>query len=88
MAKEEKSLVGEISTIRDILMGQQFSEFQKKFDEVTDKTSDLESYVNTKFDALEKDVESRVSALEKGMNDRFDQLEKLLKDNVLSLEQK
>lgn len=88
MAKEEKSLVGEISTIRDILMGQQINEFQQKFDEATQKTNDLESYVNTKFDALEKDMQIRVSELEKGMNDRFDQLEKLLKDNVLSIEEK
>lgn len=88
MAKEEKSLVGEISTIRDILMGQQISEFQDKFNDATEKTNDLESYVNTRFEKLEQNVESRFSALEQEMNDRFDQLEELLKGNVLDINQK
>lgn len=89
MAKEEKTLgLGEISTIRDILMGQQINEFQKKFDEVNDKNVALEKMFEQKVQTLEKDMKSKMDELEKGMSARFDKLEALLKDNVNNLESK
>ncbi len=89
MAKEEKSLgLGEISTIRDILMGQQIAEYDKRFKEVADDADSREKEINNRIQNLEKDISSRLDALEKDMSARFDKLEKLLADNISSLDNK
>ena len=89
MAKEEKTLgLGEISTIRDILMGQQINEFQKKFDATDGKVGELEKLMDKKLQSLEKDLNSRVDDMEKNMTARFDKLESLLKENVDNIEAK
>ncbi len=89
MAKEEKPIgLGEISTIRDILMGQQIAEYQEKFDIVKAREEQMELDFNNKIEALEKDVDARFNSLEKEMGARFDKLEKLLKDSISDLDGK
>ncbi len=89
MAKEEKTLgLGEISTIRDILMGQQINEFQAKFDRADERTDSLQNLMDEKLQALEKDMQNKMNELEKNMSERFDKLEDLLKQNVSGLENK
>ncbi len=89
MAKEEKTLgLGEISTIRDILMGQQIAEFEKRFAEIKSQEEKMERDIQKKITSLEKDIDSRLSALEKDMGNRFDKLESLIKDNINALDGK
>ncbi len=89
MAKDEKSLgLGEISTIRDILMGQQIQEYQQRFDEAKAREEKMAKDLKSKISSIEKDVESRMSALEKQMATRFDKLEALLQENIAGLDNK
>lgn len=78
--------LGELSTIRNILMGQQMSEYEQRFGHLEEKLnaesqSQGESLVN--FQAETKD---RFAAFEKEMSDRFDRLEKTLKDGLEKLQ--
>lgn len=89
MAKEEKpTSLGEISMIRDILMGQHISEFQKKFDAADEKTDQLDKLVNEKISNLGKELRSQMGEMESNINARLDSLENMLKDNVADLEWK
>lgn len=89
MAKEEKLAgIGEISMIRDILMGQHISEFQKNFDAADEKTSQLNKAMDEKFKTLEGELRSHMGEVENNINARLDNLESMLKDNVADLEWK
>lgn len=89
MAKEEKPTgLGEISMIRDILMGKQISEFQKKFDAAEEKTNHLNKLVDEKFKTLEDELRSQIGEMENNINARLDSLENMIKDNVADLEWK
>ncbi len=68
--------------IRDILMGQQMAEYNKKFDEVEGKMGEMNSDISGKIKAMEKDMDSRLKSIEKDMNARFDKLENLLRTHV------
>lgn len=83
---------GDISMIRNILMGQQIATWEEKFTQVdgrqdkdlTDLTTairSLESSVNQRLLDLEKRVEDRFSLLEAMTNDRFQKLNQKLDDN-------
>ncbi len=89
MAKDEKGLgLGEISTIRDILMGQQMAEYHDKFDAIAKREEEMEKALIDRINQLEKDINNRINALEKDVNNRFDKLEKTLNDKVEMLENK
>jgi hypothetical protein len=89
MAKEEKPAgIGEISMIRDILMGQHINEFQKNFDAADEKTNQLNQLMDEKFKVLEGELRSHMGDMENNMNARLDSLESMLKDNVADLEWK
>jgi predicted nuclease with TOPRIM domain len=88
--KEQNNTInlGEISTIRNILMGQQMSEYNTRFDDAQEKRQILENALNEKIADLEKRTDERFQALHKEMSERFDKLEQLLLSNVNELHQK
>ncbi|MEM6321124.1 MAG: hypothetical protein AAF960_25905 [Bacteroidota bacterium] len=88
--KEENSPLGfgEISTIRNILMGQQMQEYDGRFESVQESLNVLEAAFNEKLSHLEKNTENRLQELQNDMSERFDKLEQLLVSNVEDLHKK
>ena len=82
MSKKDNSIssngatLGEISTIRDILMGQQISEFEAKFNMLQANLSDVESKLVQKIKDLSSNSQSNHKEFAKETNARFNQLEK------------
>ena len=74
--------LGELSTIRNILMGQQMAEYEQSFKEVNDTINEKEEDTHQKIQDLENRMNERFSNLKKDMNNRFDRLESLLMENV------
>jgi len=50
--------LGEISTIRDILMGQHINDFESKFKSMQDKMKQMEDKINEKMKNLSADLKS------------------------------
>jgi len=89
MAKQEKTLgLGEISTIRDILMGQQINEYQEKFNELDEKTDALDKSMSDRLTQLEKNIDARLTEMEKTFAEKMDKLEGLMTNNVQQLDEK
>ena len=80
--------LGELSTIRNILMGQQMNEYDSRFAEVEKLIVDSEEKSNQKLNALAEKTAQQMDALKAEMSERFDKLESLLMDNVSKLNQK
>lgn len=74
--------LGELSTIRNILMGQQMAEYEQSFKEVNETINEKEAETNQKIQDLENRMNERFANLETDMNNRFDRLEALLMENV------
>jgi len=79
---------GEITTIRNILMGQQMQEYDGRFDGVQENLNNLEAALNEKIDALEKRTEGRLQELQADMSQRFDKLESLMTGNIKDLNER
>ncbi len=88
--KEQKSSMnfGEITTIRNILMGQQMQEYDGRFEGVQENQNALEAALNERIDALEKRTETRLRELQSDISQRFDKLEQLMLGNVKDLNHK
>ena len=88
--KEQNSSInlGEITTIRNILMGQQMQEYDGRFDTVQENIHALEASMNERLSTLEKQTEVRFQELQNDISERFDKLERLLVSNVEDLHKK
>ncbi len=80
--------LSEISTIRNILMGQQMNEYESKFAEVEEEISKTREHFTNELNQLSASSDERFRKMETDMNERFDRLEKLLTDHVSRLDQK
>ncbi len=78
--------LGEISTIRNILMGQQMNEYEQRFGHLEEKLVAASVEQGEKLTAFQQQTEERLNNLEKEMSTRFDSLEKMLKDGLESLQ--
>jgi len=90
--------LGEISTIRDILMGQHINDFEAQFqalqkqlerveDKFTQKIKDLSSNSNALNRELNKDMIARFSQLESLTDSRFSEMESTTDGRIGQLEQ-
>lgn len=73
---------GDISVIRDILMGQQINDFTEKFDRLEQSLSEKEIALTNKINELEAKIHSTFNATEKDNSARFQAIEILLKDTT------
>ncbi len=80
--------IGELSTIRNILMGQQMAEYERSFKEVNETINQKEAATHEQIQELENRMNERFEALEQDMNSRFDRLEAFLLDNVKQLNER
>ena len=80
--------LGELSTIRNILMGQQMAEYERSFKEVNDTINQKEAERNQQIEDLENRINERFDNLDKDMKDRFDRLEAFLLENVRQINER
>lgn len=78
--------LGEISTIRNILMGQQMNEYEQRFGHLEEKLVSASGEQGQKLADFQKQTEERLSKLEKEMSARFDSLEEMLKDGLVKMQ--
>ncbi|MBP7184256.1 MAG: hypothetical protein KBA06_02020 [Saprospiraceae bacterium] len=71
---------GDISVIRDILMGQHIAEFQEKFDKMEQMLSETEIRLTNKIQELDEKTNQNFVSAERNNSARFQTVEKLLKD--------
>lgn len=77
--------IGEISTIRNILMGQQMSEYEQRFGHLEEKLISASDNQGTKLQNMESKTQERFSVLEQDISKRFDTLELMLKEGLEKL---
>lgn len=73
---------GEISTIRNILMGQQMDEYDSRFDDLKKHLSNVEKTINEKLAAIEKQQAAQMKKNKKELEDKLERLEDLLLTNI------
>lgn len=78
--------LGEISTIRNILMGQQMNEYEQRFGHLEEKLVAASGEQGEKLTKFQQQTEERLDTLEKEMSVRFDSLEKMLKEGLEKLQ--
>ena len=80
------SMLGEISTIRNILMGQQMSEYERRFEDLRNSLTNLSDENHRRLENFANETEERFGSLEREMTERFDLLEKLMQERFTQLE--
>ena len=87
MAKKESNNgsamgFGEISTIRDILMGEQMTQYEGQFTTIQAQISTIEKLFNDKVAKLEANTAQQLNSLQEEINTRFDKLEASIQQNT------
>ncbi len=78
--------LGEISTIRNILMGQQMNEYEQRFGHLEEKLVNASGEQGEKLQNFQEETRQNLASIEKDMNARFDALEKMLREGLDRLE--
>lgn len=90
--------LGEISTIRDILMGQQINDFESRFDalqlklekveaKLADKIKELSAATKSQHKEIDKETASRFASMQSETEGRIAQVERSLQDGLADLQQ-
>lgn len=80
--------LGEISTIRNILMGQEMSEYDRRFKELEDRIAAMNEALETQIDHAQNEANSQSNTLEKNLNSQINSLDKALSKRLEQLETK
>ena len=77
MAKkiDNKTGLTEISTIRDILMGQQMDDYEHRFQELTNQINNSEKRIMQKMEKMQEEFANRLSNLEDSMKRNLSELD-------------
>jgi exonuclease VII large subunit len=89
MAKEKQNNSGalnEISAIRNILMGQQITEYDSRLDLLDGKIDDLHKQLQTQLEEMEARYQERIQQLAASVNKRFEELENQLSKKTEALD--
>ncbi len=78
--------LGDISMIRDILMGQQMNDYDSRFGEVNKRIQQLELDLRQTIKSLEDRTHQRMQQMTEENNERFARLQQNLDDNTKMLE--
>ena len=78
----------EITTIRDIIMGQQIAAYDTRFEQLEHRINQLEEILHTRIDQLEFSLTEKGEQEQRTLSKRMDQLEKLLSDKINTLNDK
>lgn len=84
MSKKETNGVnfGEISTIRNILMGQQMADYNNRFQELKDHLEKVETSLNSRLKEIEQQHTAQYEEMQKVFTAKLDRLESLLLQNI------
>lgn len=74
--------LGELSTIRNILMGQQMSEYEQRFGSLEEKLSFDSQKQGENLEDFQSETRERFTAFEQQINARLDMIEQTLKDGL------
>lgn len=85
---QNNGMLGEISTIRNILMGEQMSQYETRFQEMQQALEEAQSKLGEELKATAGGADTRLNQLEKDMSARFDKLEKMLADGLAQMNDK
>ena len=80
--------LGEISTIRNILMGEHISQFQESFKELEIKLEASQKQISDKIANVEKDYSERLAEIKKNYEEKIASLERELEEKSQALEAK
>lgn len=80
--------LGEISTIRDILMGQQMSEYDTRFKAMEERIAELTESLEAQIDQVQNETTSNNNGLEKSLTSQINSLDKALSKRLEQLENK
>lgn len=75
----------EITTIRDILMGKQMEDYDRRFSQFSDETEAFKTDVNSRFEQMEQSIQQQLDEMKRESAERFDKLESLLTSSVEKL---
>ncbi len=79
---------GEISIIRDILMGHQISEYEQRFNQLDERLNQLEEIFHQRIDYLSANISDREAQSNRDFSDRMDRLENLIASSIENLNTK
>lgn len=79
--------IGDISIIKDILIGQEVASIDNKFAELESKFSDAEVEHRQNLATLKKQTTESLNTLDKHFNDKFAEMEKLMNQQVKDLKE-
>lgn len=80
--------IGEIGTIRNILMGQQMAEYATSFKALHEELATTRSELQENTKTLATSTDERFAKLEKQLDERLNKLEAMLMEHVNRLDQK
>jgi len=86
--KSNTAPFGEISTIRDILMGEQMNEYNSRFQEMETRLAAAQEELEAKVNALHKQQEEALRQLREEVFQKLEQLSHQLSDKSQTLEEK
>lgn len=85
---EGKMNINDIGMIRNILMGEQISDFEKRFNALQDQMKDLEKQLHDKINDLGDANKAAHTDLEKSVDQRFEAVEKLIISSIEKLDKR
>lgn len=80
--------LGEISTIRNILMGQQMNQYEQQFNEMRERLEQMEAKLQEQINQTSELFQQQSEQAATDNNTRFDRLEKVLETNIAKLEKR
>lgn len=87
-SSKEKSMmnVGDISTIKDILFGQDIQSIEERLNQIHEKIGDVEGDSGKSLESLKKQTEEHMKALDKRFEEKMAEMDRQLKRHVRDLE--
>jgi Skp family chaperone for outer membrane proteins len=86
MEQKQTGGIGDISMIRDILMGQQMNDYDQRFGDVSKRIQQMEQDLRAAIKALEDRTHQRFQQMADEHDERFARLQQNLDDNTKMLE--
>ncbi len=80
--------LGDISMIRDILMGQQINDYESRFADVSNRINQLEQDLRNSIHSLDEKTEANLARMTQDMNDRMEKLRQHLDSQINILNNK
>lgn len=78
----------EITTIRDIIMGQQIAAYNSRFDQLEQRINQLEEILHTRIDQLDYSIKEKSAQEHRNLSERIEAVERLLNDKLNNLNDK